>query len=110
MEMISVHWKNGALDDFTSIASWYRATRSDKAAEKFIQNIQHSIDLLAQNPYMGHSEDELSIDSALQYRSFVTHPHYKIIYHVDDNNHILHIVAVWDCRRNSANLIHTINR
>ncbi|WP_304247747.1 type II toxin-antitoxin system RelE/ParE family toxin [Parabacteroides gordonii] len=106
---LNIHWKDGALDDFKQITAWYYNDRSRKAADKFIQNILHCIDLLSMNPLMGHPEEFPDIPLS-GYRSFVTHPYYKIVYSVDMENTVLDITAIWDCRQDDKKLIQSINR
>lgn len=106
---MNIHWKDGALDDFKQIAFWYYNDRSRKAGEKFISNVLHCIDLLEQNPLIGHIE-EFPKQKLSGYRSFVIHPYYKIVYTVDLKNNILTICALWDCRQNNEKLVKAINR
>ncbi|WP_455637605.1 type II toxin-antitoxin system RelE/ParE family toxin [Parabacteroides sp.] len=106
---MKIHWKDGALDDFKQITAWYYNDRSSKAADKFVQNILHCIDLLSMNPLMGHPED--FPDSNLSnYRSLVAHPYYKIVYSLDVVNSILDITAIWDCRQDDKKLSQSIDR
>ncbi len=46
----------------------------------------------------------------MRYRSFVAHPYYKIIYYTDDTNHVVHIMAIWDCRRDIASMKDLLSR
>ncbi len=109
MEVNSICWKEGASDDLTAIAQWYYNDERPQVAEKIIAAILHSIDLLTTNPYMGRIDALLS-DATMCYRSFVTHPYYKIIYYTDDTNHAVHIMAIWDCRREDASMKDLLSR
>lgn len=106
---MNIRWKDGALDDFKQITAWYYNDRSRKAADKFVQNILHCIDLLSMNPLMGHPE-EFQGTSLIGYRSLVAHPYYQIVYSIDEINSILNIAAIWDCRQDDKKLIQSINR
>lgn len=106
---LNIHWKDGALDDFKQITAWYYNDRSRKAADKFVENILHCIDLLSMNPLMGHPE-EFSDSSLSDYRSFVAHPYYRIVYYIDMENTVLNITSIWDCRQDDKKLIHSIKR
>ena len=44
MEVNSIRWKDGALDDLTTIAQWYSNDDRPQVAEKIVANILHSID------------------------------------------------------------------
>lgn len=106
---LNIHWKDGALADFKQITAWYYNDRSRKAADKFVKNILHCIDLLSMNPLMGHPV-EFPETSLSNYRSFLTHPHYKIVYSIDMDNNVLNIVVIWDCRQDDKKLFESINR
>lgn len=109
MEVNSIRWKDGALDDLTTIAQWYSNDDRPQVAEKIVAEILHSIDLLMTNPCMGRVNILLS-DDTMRYRSFVAHPYYKIIYYTDDTNHVVHIMAIWDCRRDIASMKDLLSR
>lgn len=109
MEVNIIRWKDGALDDLTAIAQWYYNDDRPQVAERIVAAILHSIDLLTTNPCMGMVDTLLS-DATMCYRSFVTHPYYKIIYYTDDTNHVVHIMAIWDCRRNGTSLKALLSR
>lgn len=106
---MNILWKDGASDDFKQIASWYLNDRNSQAAEKFIDNVFHCIELLAQNPLMGHPE-EFPNKSLSGYRSLVIHPYYKIVYKIASNKLSLDIIAIWDCRQDDKKLIKAIKR
>ncbi len=106
---MNIIWTNGALDDFTEIATWYHNDRSSKAAEKFMDNVLHCIELLSQNPFMGRQE-EFSNKNLSGYRSLVIHPYYKIVYQINSDKNHIDIFAIWDCRQDDKNLIKTLQR
>ena len=97
MEVNSIRWKDGALDDLTTIAQWYSNDDRPQVAEKIVAEILHSIDLLMTNPCMGRVDILLS-DDTMRYRSFVAHPYYKII------------MAIWDCRRDIVSMKDLLSR
>nr|WP_325289220.1 hypothetical protein [uncultured Bacteroides sp.] len=41
-------------------------------------------------------------DLPFTYRSIVAHPHYKVIYRVEDDKVI--VISVWDCRQDPSGL------
>ena len=73
MEVNSIRWKDGALDDLTTIAQWYSNDDRPQVAEKIVAEILHSIDLLMTNPCMGRV-DYFIIDEKKRYSSFVGKP------------------------------------
>lgn len=106
---MNILWEDGALDDFKQITTWFYNDRNSQAAEKFIDNVFHCIELLIQNPLMGHTE-EFRNKKLSGYRSLVIHPHYKIVYKVNPNNTSLDITAIWDCRQDDKKLINALLR
>lgn len=106
---MNILWKDGALDDFKKITTWYYNDRNSQAAEKFIDNVFHCIELLIQNPLMGHTE-KFRNKKLTGYRSLVIHPYYKIVYKVNPNNTFLDITAIWDCRQDDKKLINALLR
>ncbi|MEQ3234473.1 type II toxin-antitoxin system RelE/ParE family toxin [Bacteroides cellulosilyticus] len=77
-------------------------------AQRLFCAIDHQIELLAANPYMGHIEQLLEA-RRLTYRSLVIHEHFKLIYYIDEKKGILYIVALWDTRREPSALVRGIH-
>lgn len=75
-------------------------------AKKFYSQVIHTVHLLAANPYMGERQPELDT-LRRQYRTLVVHPHFKLVYYVDEPGQQLYITTLWDVRRASATLVAT---
>ncbi len=76
-------------------------------AQRFFMSIDHQIELLANNPYMGPLEPLLA-GRRRAYRSLVVHEHFKLIYYADEQKDILYITALWDTRREPSALVRGI--
>lgn len=48
--------------------------------------------------------------SSLGYRGLVTHPYFKVIYHIDEVSAIIYVVDIWDTRMDPEDLQRHINR
>lgn len=73
-------------------------------AKKFYNQVIHTIQLLAANPYMGERQPELDTLHR-QYRTLVVHPHFKLVYYVDEPGQRLYITTLWDVRRAPTTLV-----
>ena len=70
---------------------------SERAAIDTYNTILDEIDLLAKQPKMAAIELHLE-EFSHEYRSLTVMKNYKVVYFVE--NEIVHISAVWDCRKN----------
>jgi len=78
---------------------------SERAAVNTYNTILDEIDRLANQPKIA-SKELLLEEFSHEYRSLVVMKKYKVIYFID--NEIVHISAVWDCRRNLDALVKEI--
>ena len=96
-----VYWKSRAISHLRKQAEWYVENMGISAADKFWNGMIAAGDLLGTNPYLGKIEPLLN-SSAKNYRSFVQHKDYKIIYSIEDNN-MVQIVSIWhSCKGEST--------
>ena len=98
-----VIWKNKAIRHLELLTDYGLETFGEKAVTRFVNNVRAYDKRLATNPYMGALEPLLA-NRRLPYRSLVVHPHYKLIYWVDEKQDTVFIAALWDTRRNPDNL------
>jgi len=75
---------------------------NERAAIDTYNIILDEIDFLAKQPKMAAKEWLLE-EFPREYRSLVVKKKYKVIYFIEDE--IVHISAVWDCRRNPDTLV-----
>lgn len=70
---------------------------------RFRERIDKLQTLLSAFPRMGKIEPQLS-DKKCEYRSFVVHEHFKMIYRLDEERDIIYIIHFWDTRQEPQNL------
>lgn len=85
------------------VARYIKTEFGEKSRDKFLDEYDHTIDLLAINPYIGPIEQSLA-HLPIEYHSIVVANKNKIIYYVVADD-IVKIVDFWDCRRNPKTLV-----
>lgn len=70
---------------------------------RFYERIDKIESLLKTFPRMGKIEPQLS-DKKYEYRSFVVHEHFKMIYRLDEERDIIYIIHLWDTRQEPQTL------
>ena len=75
---------------------------NEKAAIDIYNIILDQIDFLAKQPKMAAIELLLE-NFPREYRSLVVMRKYRVVYFIEDE--IVHISAIWDCRRNPDSLV-----
>jgi len=93
---MKVRWNKQSKEHLRQTARYIRQEFGERAMDEFMQVVQHTNDLLADNPRLGFVEPLLS-DLTTQYRSIVVRRLNKIVYCIADN--YIKVVAFWDCRR-----------
>lgn len=99
---LAIKWKRPARKQARIIYAWYKKEMGIRAADKFMNGILDTIDLLALNPYMGPIEPETETCKR-NYRSFVEHKNHKILYYVEKN--AIHIAAIWPNSKDTKEFI-----
>lgn len=67
-------------------------------ADKFRLKVQEAIKRIARFPRMAPIEETL-MGLSETYRSLLVHPHFKLIYYIDEAAETIYIVDMWDVRR-----------
>ena len=80
--------RNGAKRQMREIFDYYRTVANRKVAQKIISKISETIDLLTVHSHIGVILSGQA-DLPFTYRSIVAHPHYKVIYRVEDDKVIV---------------------
>ena len=102
--MAVVRFKSKAKRDIAQTLKEGALRFGPVSADRMKQRIEHCAKLLAFHPRMGKVELEL-VSKEYEYRSFVVHEHYKMVYRVDETKEIVYIVAFWDTRREPKVLV-----
>lgn len=96
-----IKWKRAARKNARSIYAWYKKEMGLRAADKFMNGILDTVNLLALNPNMGFAEPETETCKR-NYRSFVEHKNHKILYYVEKN--CIHIADIWPNSQNPVDI------
>jgi plasmid stabilization system protein ParE len=99
---LKVIWSDFAEARLDNILQYYYDNASEKVAAKIVRNIILKTSKLIENPYIGKIEELLS-DREESYR-YLVGANYKIIYSVDEENHLIKIADVFDTRQNPVKL------
>jgi plasmid stabilization system protein ParE len=100
--MVKIIWLPKAKIRVKEIHSYYKG-KSKSVANKLKNDIKSSTIPLNNFPQMGALEPILS-DLPISFRYLVVRDNYKIIYFVDEEQEIINIVTIWDCRQNPKEL------
>lgn len=77
-----------------------------KVADRIMDKLSHSLNLICTHPNLGHIEPQL-VDFPQCFRTLVNVPNYKIIYWLDED--MIKIATVFDCRQRPEELYLIIN-
>ena len=92
-------WQSEARTHVRAAFAYGKKVFGLRVAIRFREELKSSSYRLSTHPYIGVKELALS-DKDISYRSLVVHPHYKLIYWVDEERDTVFIAALWDTRRN----------
>lgn len=99
--MFEIEWSKRANKRRISILTYGMQVFGQETARQLNDRIEDYVDSLVANPFMGSIEPLLR-EHRSEYRSLVVHEHYKLIYRIDGDR--IHIVDLWDTRREPATL------
>lgn len=92
-------WSEFSEKQIDDIFNYYELTSGIyKVALKIVTRILTAPDRLIENPKMGQAEFLLE-NRIIQYH-YIVESNYKIIYSVDEENHLIKIADVFDTRQN----------
>ena len=96
-------WRKSAKAQLKKSVTYCVQQFGKHVALRFIDSIDHQVNLLASHPHLGSIEPRLE-NRKRTYRSLVVHEHFKLVYYIDVQKDLLYIVALWDTRREPAAL------
>lgn len=102
--MVKVRWSTRANNTRISILKYGKEEFGLERANKLNDNIEKAVARLESFPRMGNIEP-LLCDLDKEYRSWVVHKHYKIIYVIYEAQDEIYIVDLWDTRQEPDKLI-----
>lgn len=101
---MKIKWSKQAEIVLDEVIQYGELTFGTKVTTKLILRIEQCCCLLAIYPRMGNIEP-LLCDLDKEYRSWVVHKHYKIIYVIYEAQDEIYIVDLWDTRQEPDKLI-----
>lgn len=100
-------WRKKAEKQVESATRYCGKQFGKSVASRFIDSIEHSVNLLVTNPHLGPVEPLLE-GRRHNYRSLVVHEHFKLVYYIDTKKDTIYIVSLWDTRRAPTKLSNTL--
>ena len=97
-----VIWSSRAERELTLLVEYGMAVLGRTAAMRLYRQIKVTVTKLTVHPYLGKKETIIVKGEEIVYRGLVVHKHFKILYNVLGDT--IHIVALFDTRRNPASL------
>ena len=101
---MQVKWTAPALKRLEAATNYGRRKVGELTAARFYQKVRNHESLLVTNPRIGKIEQLMTSKYAYEYRSLVVHPHYKLIYYINEAKGIVVITNLFDVRRESQAL------
>lgn len=95
-----VYWESEALDNLRGIFLYYQEIAGTRIAREIRDDIKLTADKLGRFPSLGMIVEETG--SHIIYRSILAYKHYKLYYHISNNN--VFISSIWDTRQNPLRL------
>lgn len=81
----NVTWSIEALNDFEDYVDWYIKNASISVAHDFIENIEHSIDVITRNNYIARMADDIP-----ELREYVVHQYpFLISYFIKNTSEVV---------------------
>lgn len=96
--VMQVKWTQRALRRLNIAVNYGLREFGINTALQFYKRVKSYEPLLATNPYMGKVEETLR-ERQVEYRSFVIHPHFKLIYYVNEKKQCVVITYLFDTRQ-----------
>ncbi|MBP3517252.1 MAG: type II toxin-antitoxin system RelE/ParE family toxin [Parabacteroides sp.] len=104
---IEIIWAPRAQEQANLAITYCQAQFGRTIALRFVNKLEKDILRIKNNPFIGIVEPAFA-NRAKQYRSLIE-GYYKIIYTIE-NDHLIQIVLLWDCRQNPDKLKQSIRQ
>ena len=95
MEALNIKWSKTFLRQSDAIAEWYDTHMGRMSRLKFIRGMEDTVRTLSHSPRIGMLDERRSHGNR-KYYSFLSHPHYRIIYRFTSKT--LFVIAIHDTR------------
>lgn len=100
---MEIRWKRKAKIDYQKQLNYCLHEFGRFTTLRFLERMDKLEVLLSAFPHMGKIEPQLS-GKKYEYRSFVVHEHFKMIYRLDEEKEVIYIIHFWDTRREPKQL------
>ena len=104
VSVMTVVWRLKAVLRLDEVTTWCYWRFGERVALKFYKEARRRADLLGVFPRMAPIEASLAHYSR-GYRSLSIRPHFRLIYYVDEVKSEVHVVDLWDMRRDPVSLM-----
>lgn len=92
-------------NEFNSVVDYILDNFGASSAKEFTDSVKIRISWIAENPLVGRCEPLLS-NRKIEYRCLIVSKHNKVIYYTGGST--IHIVDLWDMRRDPKTLINRV--
>ena len=99
---MKIEWQKKAKDELQKQLTYCFREFEYLTTIRFQENLDKQVNLLKAFPYMGKIEP-LLWGRSYEYRSWVVHEHFKLIYHIRED--VIYIANFWNVRREPQSLI-----
>lgn len=100
-------WDNEAKAYLKEALAYCKDTFGQYVAQQFLDRLATLEQQLITNPERGFPEALLA-NRACTYRSIIVQKHFKLVYRIMEEEETIHIVDLWDTRREPQKLIKRI--
>lgn len=84
MENLNIRWSKIAIRQHQEIIEWYHTTLGQKAASKYINDFERTLEIASKFPLIGLLDERRSNNTYKHY-SILIHPKYRLIYRFDSS-------------------------
>ena len=107
--LMTIKWKKRAASEYQKHITYCLHKFGHFAALRFLEKMDNQINLLKDFPHLGKVEP-LLVGRRNEYRSLVVHPHFKLVYYINDTKGRIVVVHFWDVRREPQRLAEEIEK
>ena len=100
---MKVIWLPDARIQFQEIVKSGAEKFGQNTVLRFQRNVRLQANMLGSSPRIGKREP-LLMEHVKEYRCMVIKPHFKLIYHIDEQKDVVYIADFWDTQRNPDTL------
>ena len=100
---VSIVWHSQTSEKVRQSVQWCLDQDGERVAGNFYRRLKKEVTRLSFAPYIGSYE--FLLEDKRRFRSLFVRPYFKLIYYVDEVYSEIHIVDLWDTRRDPASLV-----